>query len=146
VNRVAVMSSAALITTMVATAAPVVVTAGPAAAGESVVTAEARKYPIVKKHVQRYRLKGWELKQIKAAKRWATTSKARQVRQCESGDRYGISTGNGYYGAWQFAAGTWRGAGGGRYSSYAHQAPKFAQDHIAWKLWQRSGWGPWGCA
>ena len=53
---------------------------------------------------------------------------------------------NGYYGAYQFAAGTWRGIGGGRYASYAHQAPKFAQDHMAYKLWKRSGWGPWGCA
>jgi hypothetical protein len=124
----------------------VALTAAPASAGESVAAAPARKYPVVKKHVQRYRLRGWELKQIKSAQRWAKTAKARQVRRCESGDRYTINTGNGYYGAWQFAAGTWRASGGGRYSAYAHQSPKFAQDHIAWRLWKRSGWGPWGCA
>ena len=106
----------------------------------------ATRFPIQVKYVKRYNLKKKELREIAAAKVWATGSKPRAVRQCESGGNYGINTGNGYYGAYQFAAGTWRGVGGGRYSSYAHQAPKFAQDHMAYRLWTRSGWGPWGCA
>ena len=68
------------------------------------------------------------------------------LAKCESGGNWSINTGNGYYGAYQFAAGTWLGIGGGRYARYAHQAPKFAQDHMAYRLWKRSGWGPWGCA
>jgi hypothetical protein len=108
--------------------------------------AKAKKFGINKHKVNRYHLKGWELRQIKKAKRWAKGSKPKSVRRCESGGNYRINTGNGYYGAYQFAAGTWNGVGGRRYSNYAHQAPKFAQDHMAWKLYQRSGWGPWSCA
>lgn len=107
---------------------------------------KATRYPIQFKYVKRYNLKKGELKEIAKAKVWAQGSMPRRVRQCESGGYYGINTGNGYYGAYQFAAGTWRGVGGGRYSAYAHQAPKFAQDHMAYRLWKRSGWGPWGCA
>lgn len=102
--------------------------------------------PVRAKYVQRYHLKRWELRQIKAAKQWARQPKAISVRQCESGNNYRINTGNGYYGAYQFAAGTWWGVGGRRYATYAHQAPRFAQDHMAWKLWRQSGWGPWSCA
>ena len=105
-----------------------------------------QRLPIQVKYVKKYNLKKGELREIAAAKVWATGSKPRAVRACESGGSYGINTGNGYYGAYQFAAGTWRGVGGGRYSAYAHQAPKFAQDHMAYRLWKRSGWGPWGCA
>ena len=103
-------------------------------------------YPIQYKFVKKYSLSKKQLREIAIAKVWAKGSMPRKVRQCESGGYYGINTGNGYYGAYQFAAGTWRGIGGGKYSSYAHQAPKFAQDHMAWKLWKQSGWGPWGCA
>jgi hypothetical protein len=103
-------------------------------------------YPIQVKYVKKYKLGRKHLKEIAAAKSWANGSMPRKVRQCESGGNYRINTGNGYYGAYQFHAGTWRGVGGGMYSSYAHQAPKFAQDHMAYRLWKRSGWGPWGCA
>ena len=107
---------------------------------------KAASYPIQYKFVKKYSLNKRQLREIAIAKVWAKGSMPRKVRQCESGGYYGINTGNGYYGAYQFAAGTWRGIGGGKYSSYAHQAPKFAQDHMAWKLWKQSGWGPWGCA
>lgn len=122
--------------------------AAPAQVGVQVAAAPAasRALPVRQRYVRKYRLKGWELRQIRKSKRWAETPKARSVRQCESGDRYRINTGNGYYGAWQFAAGTWLGVGGGRYAQRAHQAPKFAQDHMAWRLWTRQGWGPWSCA
>lgn len=122
---------------------------GPAVTAASAApTAESYKNdrPVSNAHFKRYKLKRYELRQIRKSKQWARSSKARSVRRCESGGNYKINTGNGYYGAYQFAAGTWRGIGGGRYASYAHQAPKFAQDHMAWKLWRAQGWGPWSCA
>ena len=63
-----------------------------------------------------------------------------RLRQCESGGRYNIATGNGFYGAYQFLPSTWRGLG---YSGMPHQAPPEVQDEAARKLQARSGWGQW---
>jgi hypothetical protein len=63
-----------------------------------------------------------------------------QLRQCESGGRYDINTGNGYYGAYQFLLSTWNRLG---YPGYPHQAPPEVQDEAAQKLQARSGWGQW---
>ena len=63
-----------------------------------------------------------------------------RLRACESGDNYGIATGNGYYGAYQFTARTWQGLG---YSGLPHQAPPQVQDEAAQRLQARSGWGQW---
>jgi hypothetical protein len=63
-----------------------------------------------------------------------------RLRQCESGGRYNIATGNGYYGAYQFHPRTWRGLG---YAGLPHQAPPEVQDEAARKLQARSGWGQW---
>jgi hypothetical protein len=66
------------------------------------------------------------------------------LRQCESGGNYGTDTGNGYYGAYQFTAGTWRSLGLGGLPS---QAPPAVQDRAARALQARRGWGPWpSCA
>jgi hypothetical protein len=65
---------------------------------------------------------------------WAT------LRRCESGGRYNINTGNGFYGAYQFVPSTWRGLG---YAGMPHQAPPHVQDEAAQKLQARSGWGQW---
>jgi hypothetical protein len=66
------------------------------------------------------------------------------LRQCESGDNYADDTGNGYYGAYQFALATWRGLG---YSGLPSQAPPAIQDAAAAQLQARSGWGQWpACA
>ena len=62
------------------------------------------------------------------------------LRWCESENDYGIDTGNGYYGAYQFSAGTWRSLG---YSGLPHEAPPEVQDEAARKLQARSGWGQW---
>ena len=121
-------------------------TATAAAAAASKKNKKSKKAKVRQVHIKKYKLKGWELRGIKKSKKWAKTPKAKSVRWCESNGRYKINTGNGYYGAWQFAYGTWLGSGGGRYESHAHKAPKFAQDHIAWKLWKSRGWQPWGCA
>ncbi|HEX2023944.1 MAG TPA: transglycosylase family protein [Acidimicrobiales bacterium] len=65
------------------------------------------------------------------------------LRQCESSGNYGAATGNGYYGAYQFAPATWRSLG---YGGLPHQAPPVVQDEAAAKLWSIAGWRPWpGC-
>ena len=67
-----------------------------------------------------------------------------RLRQCESGNNYKINTGNGYYGAYQFSAGTWRAYGG---TGLPHQASPAEQDRRARLLYQARGWAPWpGCA
>jgi Transglycosylase-like domain len=63
-----------------------------------------------------------------------------KLRRCESGNRYDLNTGNGYYGAYQFSLGTWRKLG---YGGYPHQAPPTVQDDAARKLLASSGWGQW---
>lgn len=63
------------------------------------------------------------------------------LRQCESGGNYQANTGNGYYGAYQFSASTWRSMGTGY--AYAHEAPPAVQDDAARRLQARSGWGQW---
>jgi len=63
-----------------------------------------------------------------------------RLRQCESGDDYQANTGNGYYGAYQFALSTWQGLG---YSGLPSAAPPAEQDQAAMALQARSGWGQW---
>ncbi len=62
------------------------------------------------------------------------------LRKCESNNRYDINTGNGYYGAYQFAAGTWHRLG---YKGLPHQAGAAVQDEAAKRLQAKSGWGQW---
>ena len=61
-----------------------------------------------------------------------------QLRSCEGS--YSSSTGNGYYGAYQFDIGTWNNYGG--YPN-ASAAPPIIQDQKAWETYQRRGWQPW---
>jgi resuscitation-promoting factor RpfA len=63
-----------------------------------------------------------------------------RLRVCESGDNYRINTGNGYYGAYQFDAGTWRAYGG---RGLPHQAAPAEQDRRAKMLYNARGWSPW---
>ena len=70
----------------------------------------------------------------------ATSSDFARLRMCESGGSYGINTGNGYYGAYQFDLQTWHGLGlGGR----PDQASPAAQDAAARRLQADRGWSPW---
>jgi hypothetical protein len=62
------------------------------------------------------------------------------LRMCESGDNYSEDTGNGYYGAYQFALATWWGLG---YSGLPNEAPPAVQDQAAEQLQARSGWRQW---
>lgn len=74
----------------------------------------------------------------------ATSGEFAALRGCESGGNYAINTGNGYYGAYQFSASTWRSLG---FSGLPHQASPATQDAAAAKLQASQGWAPWpGCA
>ena len=63
-----------------------------------------------------------------------------RLRRCESGGRYDINTGNGFFGAYQFVPSTWRSLG---FPGMPHNAPPGMQDEAAQKLQARSGWGQW---
>lgn len=63
-----------------------------------------------------------------------------RIRAKESGGNYAANTGNGYYGAYQFDLGTWRGVGGSGLPSNASPAE---QDMRAKMLYDRRGCSPW---
>lgn len=63
------------------------------------------------------------------------------LRNCEAGGVYTRNSGNGYYGAYQFSAGTWNGMNTGY--ARADLAPPEVQDDAARRLQARSGWGQW---
>jgi uncharacterized protein YabE (DUF348 family) len=64
---------------------------------------------------------------------------------CESGGRWNLNTGNGYYGGIQFSAPTWRTASRavGLDIPYASDATREEQIMAAEWLQKRSGWGQW---
>ena len=62
------------------------------------------------------------------------------VRQRESGGNYATNTGNGYYGAYQFNLGTWRGVGG---TGLPSDASPTEQDMRAQMLYNQRGCSPW---
>jgi hypothetical protein len=63
-----------------------------------------------------------------------------QLRSCESGGNYSADTGNGYYGAYQFALSTWRGL---QLAGLPSSASPQIQDAAAVKLQKLDGWNPW---
>ncbi len=63
-----------------------------------------------------------------------------RLAACESGGRWNVSTGNGYYGGLQFSLSSWQAVGG---SGYPHQASKSEQIARAEALKARQGWGAW---
>jgi hypothetical protein len=63
-----------------------------------------------------------------------------ELRECESGDNYQEDTGNGFYGAYQFAGATWSGLG---LPGLASEAPYWEQDEAAERLQAQYGWKPW---
>jgi len=66
-----------------------------------------------------------------------------RVAACESGGRWKINTGNGFYGGLQFHPRTWVGFGGRSYASHAHRASKAQQIAIARRVLARQGPGAW---
>ena len=73
----------------------------------------------------------------------AATTVWDRVAKCESGNRWGINTGNGYYGGLQFSSGTWRAYGGRKYGSQANKATKAEQIAIARRVLAGQGPGAW---
>jgi hypothetical protein len=70
--------------------------------------------------------------------------KMHDLRVCESSNNYRTNTGNGYYGAYQFAKTTWHGLG---FSGRPDLASKDSQDTAARRLHRQQGWRPWpSCA
>lgn len=63
-----------------------------------------------------------------------------RLAECESGGRWHINTGNGYYGGLQFSLSSWRAVGG---SGYPHRATKAEQIRRAERLLDLQGWGAW---
>ncbi len=68
-----------------------------------------------------------------------------RIAQCESGGRWNINTGNGYYGGLQFAQATWLSVGGADFASRADLASRAEQITVANRLYARAGLQPWGC-
>ena len=67
-------------------------------------------------------------------------SKLNRMASCESGRRWHINTGNGYYGGLQFKLSTWRSVGG---KGYPHNVSKLEQKFRAVTLIKRAGYAPW---
>jgi nucleoid-associated protein YgaU len=65
------------------------------------------------------------------------------IAQCESGNNWSTSTGNGYYGGLQFSQGTWNAYGGGQYASTANRASRSQQIAVAEKVLSGQGIGAW---
>jgi hypothetical protein len=63
-----------------------------------------------------------------------------KLRVCESGDNYREDSGNGYYGAYQFAPTTWKALG---FSGRPDRAKADRQNRAARKLHREAGWSAW---
>jgi nucleoid-associated protein YgaU len=66
-----------------------------------------------------------------------------RVASCESGGRWHINTGNGFYGGVQFSSGTWAGYGGHRYASQANYASRLEQIEVARRVLAAQGANAW---
>lgn len=73
----------------------------------------------------------------------ATVGTWDRIARCESGGRWHLSTGNGYYGGLQISRGTWAGYGGRRYAALPSRATKAEQIRIAERIRRGQGWGAW---
>src|SRR4051794_41940833 len=73
----------------------------------------------------------------------ASVSTWDRLARCESGGRWHINTGNGYYGGLQISAGTWRAYGGRRVASLPHPATKKQQIRGGERVKAGQGWRAW---
>jgi len=72
-----------------------------------------------------------------------TTHTWERLARCESGGRWHINTGNGYYGGLQISPSTWRAYGGRRFAALPHRATKREQITVATRIKRGQGWGAW---
>ena len=68
-----------------------------------------------------------------------------RIARCESGNRWHINTGNGYYGGLQFAKASWDANGGRDFAAYPHHASRAEQITVANRYYAKAGLQPWGC-
>ena len=73
----------------------------------------------------------------------ATTRTWDRIAHCESGGRWHINTGNGYYGGLQISPGTWRGYGGKHFAALPSRATKAEQIRIGERIKRGQGWRAW---
>lgn len=73
----------------------------------------------------------------------ATDAAWDRLAQCESGGRWDIATGNGYYGGVQFSPSTWTGFGGGEFAPTANKATREQQIVVAERVLAKQGWNAW---
>lgn len=73
----------------------------------------------------------------------ATVRTWERLAKCESGGRWHINTGNGYYGGLQISPSTWAGYGGRKFARLPHGASKGEQIRIAERIKRGQGWGAW---
>jgi resuscitation-promoting factor RpfA len=66
-----------------------------------------------------------------------------RVAACESGGRWHINTGNGFYGGLQFSGSTWRAYHGGKYAPRADLATRLEQIEVARRVLASQGPGAW---
>jgi len=63
-----------------------------------------------------------------------------RIARCESGLRWHIATGNGYFGGLQFSLRSWLAVGG---RGYPHHATALEQKYRGVRLSRIQGWGAW---
>ena len=73
----------------------------------------------------------------------ATDHTWNRLANCESGKRWHINTGNGYYGGLQFSSSTWKSYRGGKFASRADRAKRWEQVRVAERVLKAQGWGAW---
>ena len=66
-----------------------------------------------------------------------------RLANCESGQRWHINTGNGYFGGLQFSDSTWDAYKGPRMANRADNARKKMQIVVAERVLNNQGWGAW---
>jgi peptidoglycan hydrolase-like protein with peptidoglycan-binding domain len=67
-----------------------------------------------------------------------------RIAKCESGGRWNINTGNGYYGGLQFDYTTWLSVNGDDFASRADRATRAEQITVSNRLYAKRGLQPWG--
>jgi hypothetical protein len=73
----------------------------------------------------------------------ATERTWNRLAHCESGGRWHIHTGNGYFGGLQISKSTWNGYGGRKFARYPHRASKAQQIRVAERIRRGQGWNAW---
>ena len=80
---------------------------------------------------------------VEAPAHAASTHTWNRLARCESGGRWHINTGNGYYGGLQISSSTWRAYGGRRFSRLPSRATKLEQIRIGERIKHGQGWRAW---